>query len=97
MTTPTDSQQFKIANPDEAPFPEAMQKKINLIGSFGRQKTELLNSPTFDIQKSRDLLLAYETAGFKSGACYADMRKRVEYYEQRLKAENENRNSENPL
>ncbi len=87
MTTPTAKQQFHLNDPDEAPFPEAMQKKINLIGSLGRQKTDLLNAPVFDIQKARDLLLAYETAGFKTGSCYADLRKRVEYYEERLKNE----------
>ena len=102
MTAPTDRQQFKIANPEEQPLSEAMQKKINLIGSLGRQKTELLNSPTFDIQKARDLLLAYETAGFKSGSCYADLRRRVDYYElgesiKQLEAENDKRNRKNLL
>ena len=89
MTTPTAKQQFHLNGPNEAPFPEAMQKKINLIGSLGRQKTDLLNAPVFDIQKARDLLLAYETAGFKTGSCYADLARRVEYYEMKLEAENE--------
>ena len=88
MTTPTARQQYHLTgNPEEQQFPPHIQKRIDLIGSLGRQKTDLLNSPVFDIQKARDLLLAYETAGFKTGSCYADLRKRVEYYEERLKNE----------
>ena len=78
MTTPTANQQLRPNNPDEQPFPPAMQRRIDLIGSLGRQRDAILNAPVFDLEKAKALVLAYEVAHMPS--CAADLRRRVEHY-----------------
>jgi hypothetical protein len=63
----------------EQPMSQRIQKRVDLIGSLGRQRDTLLNSPVFDLAKARALLLAYEVAGLEAGT--ADLRRRVEWYE----------------
>jgi hypothetical protein len=89
MTTPTTKQQFHLNEPIDTPFPPEFNKRMDLIASLGRQRDAILNSPVFDLAKAQALVLAYEVA--KMPSCAADLRKRVEYYEQRLEAENEQR------
>jgi hypothetical protein len=95
MTIPTKSQQLHLSYDIDAPFPPAFNERMDRIVALGKRRDAILQSEIFDLAAAKALVQDYQDAGFES--CAADLQRRVEYYEQRLKAENENRNSENPL